>query len=407
MKLVSSLRPMIICAPVLGLGFCLTFGAAPALAQKGGTGGGGGLNQTTATLLSAAPLLSAGIGSSTVVSLTISDSGSAPLSIAAVTLSGAAAGDYGLAGTCTSGAVLQRATTCVIQVTFAPTVVGQRNAVLTATFLNAPTISTPVNGVGRLPGPVFTISAPATGIDFGSKIVGSLPSGFTSDTIVGIANPGAGGLLGTMTFVGPNAGDFSFGTAGSRTFNCPANLQLGPPPVNNACQLGINFLPMAVGVRAATLHFTTNDPANPVFDLPLTGTGTLAAPPPPPPPPLIVSLADMTDLWGTATEPAWSLSITHHKSTTDLLVAFWQTYDVNGVATWFELKDGHWVDSLTFTATVHQPLGPPFAAPYDPALVSDVVVGTATLSFSDVSNGTFTYTVNGVSASKVITRTPF
>ncbi len=174
--------------------------------------------------------------------------------------------------------------------------------------------------------------------------------------------------------------------------------------MSNACQLGLNFLPTAVGVRVASLHFTTNDPANPVFDLPLTGTGAPAVPPPPPP---IVSVADMTDLWGTATEPAWSLSITHHKSTTDALIAFWQTYDANGVATWVELKDGHWVDGLTYTGTVHQPIGPAFFAPYNPTLVSDVLVGTAMLSFSDASDGTFTYTVNGVSGSKAITRTPF
>lgn len=100
-------------------------------------------------------------------------------------------------------------------------------------------------------------------------------------------------------------------------------------------------------------------------------------------------------------------SITHHKSTTDALIAFWQTYDANGVATWVELKDGHWVDGLTYTGTVHQPIGPAFFAPYDPTLVSDVLVGTAMLSFSDASDGTFTYTVNGVSGSKAITRTPF
>jgi hypothetical protein len=74
---------------------------------------------------------------------------------------------------------------------------------------------------------------------------------------------------------------------------------------------------------------------------------------------------------------------------------------------WFELKDGHWVDGLTYTGNLHQPLGPPFSSAYDPALAVDVIVGTATLTFTDAANGTFAYNVNGISGSKAITRTPF
>jgi hypothetical protein len=293
----------------------------------------------------------------------------------------------------------------VVQITFAPTATGPRRAVLNATFLNAPALALPLDGVGLAPGPVFVLGLTSNTIDFGSKAVGSVSSIFVSDTTVAISNPGGQTLSGSMTIVGADPGDFAFGSAGGRTFGCPANIALGPPPSVAECQIGLLFNPTTTGVRTATLHFTSNDPANPVVDVALSGIGTPAVVQPPPPP--LTSAADFTDLWGTGAEPAWSLGITHHKSTTDVLVAFWETFDVDGRGIWFELKDGHWVDGLTYTGTIHQLLGPAFSTTYDPNLVVDTAVGTATLSFTDASNGTFSYTVNGITGSKSITRTSF
>jgi hypothetical protein len=65
------------------------------------------------------------------------------------------------------------------------------------------------------------------------------------------------------------------------------------------------------------------------------------------------------------------------------------------------------VDGTTYTGTLHQPLGPAFSNAYDPNLAVDVVVGTATLAFTDASNGILSYTVNGLAGSKTITRAPF
>ena len=45
--------------------------------------------------------------------------------------------------------------------------------------------------------------------------------------------------------------------------------------------------------------------------------------------------------------------------------------------------------------------------PFDPALVTPTAVGTGTLTFADVDNATFAYTVNGVSQTKAITRQAF
>ena len=46
-------------------------------------------------------------------------------------------------------------------------------------------------------------------------------------------------------------------------------------------------------------------------------------------------------------------------------------------------------------------------ATFDQSRVKKTRVGTATLTFSDASNATFAYTVNGVSGTKSITRQPY
>jgi hypothetical protein len=61
-----------------------------------------------------------------------------------------------------------------------------------------------------------------------------------------------------------------------------------------------------------------------------------------------------------------------------------------------------------YAGALHRTSGPPFnAAPFDPAKVVPVDVGTASFTFSDGNNAAFAYTVNGVSQTKAITREVF
>jgi hypothetical protein len=49
--------------------------------------------------------------------------------------------------------------------------------------------------------------------------------------------------------------------------------------------------------------------------------------------------------------------------------------------------------------------GPPFnALPFDPAQVVGAPAGSATLTFTDGSNASFAYTVDGIAQTKPITR---
>ncbi|MBL0292163.1 MAG: hypothetical protein IPQ15_16375 [Betaproteobacteria bacterium] len=49
--------------------------------------------------------------------------------------------------------------------------------------------------------------------------------------------------------------------------------------------------------------------------------------------------------------------------------------------------------------------GPAFnAAPFDPAMVNDTQVGTATVTLANGNSASFSYTVNGISQTKALTR---
>jgi hypothetical protein len=266
-----------------------------------------------------------------------------------------------------------------------------------------------LTGRAFFPGVKINIS-PVAPFTFPSTQVGASPSIFSSELVIQMSGAGIQGVNYSYTFIGANPGDFVPGQISSNLNNnfggpCLPNLDLGP---GQQCGLGLNFVPTGEGLRTATLHIVTDDPANPVIDIELSGVGTPAPPPPTPTPTPIVSADDFTDLWGSAAgEQDWSLSINHHKATTDALVAVWHTHDVDGSDMWLELKDGHWVDALTFTGNVHRLKGTPFSLPDDPNQFTDTVVGTATLTFADVANGTLSYTVNGITGSKPISRVTF
>ena len=103
-------------------------------------------------------------------------------------------------------------------------------------------------------------------------------------------------------------------------------------------------------------------------------------------------------------ESGWGLNLAHQG---DLIFATWFTYDANGKDWWLAMTATRMADG-TYSGTLYATRGPPFSAmPFDPTAVVATPVGTGTLSFSDASNGTFAYTVNGISQAKSITREVF
>ena len=103
-------------------------------------------------------------------------------------------------------------------------------------------------------------------------------------------------------------------------------------------------------------------------------------------------------------ESGWGINVAHQG---DIIFATWFTYDLTGKGWWLSMtatKTGNG----TYSGTLFETRGPAFSAvPFNPSTVTRTAVGSGTLTFSDVNNGTFVYSVNGIQQSKAITRQVF
>jgi len=122
--------------------------------------------------------------------------------------------------------------------------------------------------------------------------------------------------------------------------------------------------------------------------------------------PNFVSATNYQDLWWVAAdaEDGWGVNLTHQG---DNIFATWFTYDVDGTPLWFSVTATKTALGV-YSGQLVQTAGPPFSAiPFDPALVTRTIVGTATFTFVNGNAATFAYTVNGVTQAKQITRELF
>ena len=104
------------------------------------------------------------------------------------------------------------------------------------------------------------------------------------------------------------------------------------------------------------------------------------------------------------TESGWGVNLTQQGTT---VFATWFTYDAAGPM-WLVMPSGTMTDDNTYAGTLYRTTGPDFSVmPWNPGGVVATAVGNATFAFTDANNGTFTYTVNGVTQSKPITRQVF
>jgi hypothetical protein len=116
------------------------------------------------------------------------------------------------------------------------------------------------------------------------------------------------------------------------------------------------------------------------------------------------------DLWlrsasGT-TEAGWGVNITHQG---DILFATWFTYLPGSGSTnkgmWLVMSNGNKTAQGVYTGALQTTTGPAFnAVPFNPNSVARTTVGSGTFTFTDANNGTFNYTVNGITQSKPIAR---
>jgi pseudomonalisin len=103
-------------------------------------------------------------------------------------------------------------------------------------------------------------------------------------------------------------------------------------------------------------------------------------------------------------ESGWGINFAHQG---DTIFASWFTYDVNGVGNWLVMTASK-TSGNTYAGVLYATTGPPFnSVPFDPKQVTATSVGTGTLTFTDVDNGTFAYAIGSTLQSKAITRQVF
>lgn len=122
--------------------------------------------------------------------------------------------------------------------------------------------------------------------------------------------------------------------------------------------------------------------------------------------PTAVLANNYQDLWWNPSESGWGINISHQG---DDMFATWFIYGANSQPTWIFLSNAKRSGALgnTFSDKIYQAItGSPFAAvPFVPSTSTNFrEVGSATLVFSDARNGTLTYTVDGATVVKQITR---
>lgn len=114
---------------------------------------------------------------------------------------------------------------------------------------------------------------------------------------------------------------------------------------------------------------------------------------------------DYSDLWWSASESGWGLSITQHAN--NAIFAAWFVYDDSGRPTWVVMPGGSWTANDTYAGDLYATQGMDPTGPFDASRVVTTRVGNATLRFSARDRGTLTYTAFGIGGSKAITRQVF
>ena len=112
------------------------------------------------------------------------------------------------------------------------------------------------------------------------------------------------------------------------------------------------------------------------------------------------------DLWWNPDESGWGINFAQQGG---VLFGTLFTYDASGRDTWFVMSAGRKQSDGSFAGELYRTSGPPFnAAPFTPIGPARIVqVGMMQVTFADASHGTLTYSVNGTTVTKPITRQVF
>ncbi len=189
--------------------------------------------------------------------VTVTNDGTAGLSIGSVSLTGADAGLYAVGSqTCTAAVVAPNAT-CTVQVTFAAGSTGAKTAGLrfTSDAASSPD-AVALSGTGVAPG----FAAAPDPLAFGDQLVGTT----SGQQTVTVTNTGTAGLtIGSVSLTGDDAGAF-----GVAMQSCTAAV-VAPKAT---CTVQVTFAAGSTGAKTAGLRFTSDSGGSP-HEVALSGNG--------------------------------------------------------------------------------------------------------------------------------------
>ena len=196
--------------------------------------------------------------------VTVTNSGTAPLTINSIGVAGANAGDFAQTNTCPlAPSTLAVGASCTISATFTPSATGSRTAsVSIADDAPGGPHTVALSGTGIASG----VTLAPTAIDFGNQLIGTTSSAQNAT----LTNSGTAPLtISSIGVSGPNAGDFA------QTNTCP--LAPSTLAVGASCTISATFAPTTTGGRAASISIADDAPGTP-HSVALSGTGVAAAP---------------------------------------------------------------------------------------------------------------------------------
>lgn len=198
---------------------------------------------------------------STAQNVTLTNSGTATLTITSIALTGANSGDFAISSN-TCGAAIGAGNNCVIGVTFTPLVGGSRTANLTfSTNAASSPNNVPLSGTGLAPIASFN----PTSLGFGNQLL-NITSGAQNVTLT---NTGAATMtITSVTLTGTGAAQFAFVTPATGT-DCRV---VGTLAVSAQCIIAVLFTPNAIASFTASISVADNATGSPQT-VALTGTG--------------------------------------------------------------------------------------------------------------------------------------
>src|SRR6266704_3326685 len=195
--------------------------------------------------------------------VTLSNSGSATLSISSIAITGTNAADFAQSNTCLGGSnKLAAGSSCTISLTFTPGALGARSANLTFTdtATDSPQ-SVALTGAGAIAAPLVSLSP--TSVSFSNQNVGTS----SSAQAVTLTNSGTTPLsISSIAITGTNATDFA------QSNTCPSGSNT--LAAGSSCTISLTFTPGASGARSSSLTFTDNAADSPQT-VTLSGTATV------------------------------------------------------------------------------------------------------------------------------------